>query len=47
MHIKKKSFKQGYLVFVYENKFMKHLGKFRKHWLGPYEVVYVIEAGAA
>jgi hypothetical protein len=26
---------------------MKHLGKFRTHWLGPYEVAYVIEGGAA
>jgi hypothetical protein len=24
---------------------MKHPGKFRKHWLGPFEVVYVIEGG--
>jgi hypothetical protein len=26
---------------------MKHPGKFRTHWLGPYEVVYVKEGGAA
>jgi hypothetical protein len=26
---------------------MKHPGKFRTHWLGPYEVVYVMEGGAA
>jgi hypothetical protein len=25
---------------------MKHPGKFRTHWLGPFEVVYVIEGGA-
>jgi hypothetical protein len=35
-HIKKKEFKQGYLVLLYDNKFMKHLGKFRTHWLGPF-----------
>jgi transposase InsO family protein len=46
-HIKKKAFKQGDLVLVYDMKFMKHLGKFRTHWLGPYEVVYVTEGGAA
>jgi hypothetical protein len=32
---------------VYDNKFMKHPGKFKTHWLGPYEVAYVIEGGAA
>ena len=46
-HIKKKEFKQGDLVLVYENKFLKHLGKFKTHWLGPYEVAYVIEGGVA
>jgi hypothetical protein len=46
-HIKKKSFKQGDLVLVYDRKFMKHLGKFRTHWLGRYEVVYVTEGGYA
>jgi hypothetical protein len=46
-HIKKKAFKQGDLVLVYDNKFMKHPGKFQMHWLGPYEVVYVTELGVA
>jgi hypothetical protein len=45
-HIKKKAFKQGDLVLVYDNKFMKHLGKFRTHCLGAYEVTYVTEGGA-
>jgi hypothetical protein len=46
-HIKKKAFKQGDLLLIYDNKFMKHLGKLRTHWLGPYEVVYVMEGGVA
>jgi hypothetical protein len=46
-HIKRKAFKQGYLVLVYDNKFMKHPGKFRTHWLGPYEVTYVTEGGVS
>ena len=29
----------------YNIKFMKHPGKFRTHWLGPYEVVYVTKGG--
>jgi hypothetical protein len=40
-HIKKKEFKQGDLVLVYDIKFIKHPGKFRTHWLGPYEIAYV------
>jgi hypothetical protein len=46
-HIKKKSFNKGDLVLVYGNKFMKHPGKFRTHWIGPYEVAHVIKGGAA
>jgi hypothetical protein len=40
-HIKKKAFRQGDLVLVYDSKFMKHPGKFRMHWLGPYEVAHI------
>ena len=36
IHIKKKDFKQGDLVLVYDSKFMKHPGKFRTHWMGTY-----------
>jgi hypothetical protein len=44
-HIKRKSFKEGYLVFIYESKFFHHPGKFRTHWLGPYEVKTVRDGG--
>jgi hypothetical protein len=37
-HIKKKAFKQGDLALVYDSKFMKHLEKFKTHWLGPYDI---------
>jgi predicted SnoaL-like aldol condensation-catalyzing enzyme len=46
-NIKKKAFKQGDLVMVYDSKFMKHPGKFKTHWLGPYEVAHVTEGGVA
>ena len=46
-HIKKKAFKQGDLVLVYDSKFIRHPGKFRMHWLGPYEITYVTEGGVA
>ena len=33
-----KSFKEGDLVLLYDNKFLQHPGNFGMHWLGPYEV---------
>ena len=44
-NIKRMSFKEGDLVLVYDNKFLQHPGKFRMHWLGPYEVKIVTEGG--
>jgi hypothetical protein len=35
------------MVLVYDTKFMKHLGKFRMHWIGRYEIAYVTEGGVA
>jgi hypothetical protein len=46
-HIKRKAFNQGYLVLIYDNKFMNHPGNFKTHWLGPFEVAYVTEGGVA
>jgi hypothetical protein len=37
-NIRWKSFKEGDLLLVYDNKFLQYLGKFRMHWLGPYDV---------
>jgi hypothetical protein len=44
-HIKRKSFKEGDLVFLYDNKFLQHPGKFIMHWIGPYEVNIVTYGG--
>jgi transposase InsO family protein len=46
-NIKKKAFKQGDLVLVYDSKFIKHPGKFRTHWLGSYQIDHVTEGGVA
>jgi hypothetical protein len=46
-HIKKKALRQGDLVLLYDSKFIKHPGKFRMHWLGPYDIAYVTEGGFA
>jgi hypothetical protein len=35
-HIKKKKFKVGDFVLLYDSKYLQHLGKLRMHWLGPY-----------
>ena len=44
-HIKSKTIKEGDLVLMYDNKFARFPGKFRMHWLGPYQVKHVIEGG--
>jgi hypothetical protein len=46
INIKKKIFKEGDLVFLYVNKFFQHIGKFRMHWLWPYEVNTIIYGGS-
>ena len=45
-HIRTKQFKVGGLVLMYENKFLKHLGKLKTHWIGSYVVVHITEVGA-
>jgi hypothetical protein len=44
-HIKRKMFKEGDLVFLYDSKALQHPGKLRMHWLGPYKVKDVIDGG--
>ena len=44
--IKKKHFQNGDLVLLYDSKFMKFPGKFKRHWKGPYIVQKVIDGGA-
>ena len=45
-HIRTKQFKVGGLVLMYDSKFFKHPGKLKTHWLGPYVVACITEAGA-
>jgi hypothetical protein len=42
-HIKKKNFKEGDLVLMYDRKSFQNPGKLKMHWLGPYELKYVID----
>jgi hypothetical protein len=44
-HIKKKNFKEGYLVLMYDIKSIQYPGKLRMHWLGPYKVKIVTHGG--
>jgi hypothetical protein len=44
-HIKRKNFKEGDLVLLYESKYLQHPGKFRMHWIAPYEVNIVTYGG--
>lgn len=45
-HIKVHTFKENDLVLLYGNKFEKFPGKLQMHWLGPYVVKEVTDAGA-
>ena len=45
-HIKKKIFKGGYLVLLYDSRYLQHPGKFKMHWLGPYKVKGITNGGA-
>ena len=44
-HIKSKTLQIGDLVLLYDNKFLKFPGKFKAHWLGPYQIQQVTEGG--
>ena len=45
-HINIKTFQIGDLVLLYNSKFIKFPGKFKTHWLGPYQIQEVTEGGA-
>ena len=45
-HIKNKQFQVQGLILMYDNKFLKHPGKLKKHWLGSYIVTYITNGGA-
>ena len=44
-HLKnrKKSFKKGDLVLLYDTQCCKHLNKLKMHWMGPYWLVQVFD----
>ena len=44
-HVKNKIFQIGYLVLLYDSKFVKFPGKFKTHWLGPYQIQQVTGGG--
>jgi hypothetical protein len=44
-HIKKKKCKEGYMVLLYDNKYLQHPGNLRMHWIGPYQIKFVIGGG--
>jgi hypothetical protein len=45
-HIKTKVFIQGDKVLLYDNRYQKHPGKLRMHWLGPFIVAEIRPSGA-
>jgi hypothetical protein len=44
-HIKRKTFKEGDLVLLYDSKLLQHPENLRMHWLGPYEVKSITDGG--
>ena len=44
-HVKKRTFKEGDLVLMYDKKSIQHLGKLRMNCLGMYEVQIVTDGG--
>ena len=46
-HIKNKTFQIRDMVLLYDSKFIKFPGKFKTHWLGPYQIQRITEGGAA
>ena len=44
-HTNFKQFQIEDLVLLYDNKFLKHPGKFRTHWLGPSVIIHITERG--
>ena len=44
-HIKRKMFKEGDLVLLYDSKVLQHPWKMKMHWLGPYEVKDITDGG--
>ena len=45
-HIKSKTLQIEDLVLLYDSKFIKFPGKFKTHWLGPYQIQQVTEGGS-
>ena len=43
---KKKSFKDGDLVLLYDSRYRKHPRKLKMHWMGPYWVVQFFDNGS-
>ena len=45
-HASTKHFKVRGIILLYHSKFLKHPGKLKMHWLGPYLIVHITDAGA-
>lgn len=44
-HIKQHTFKNEDLMLMYDSMFIKFLGKFQMHWLGPYIIKEIMDGG--
>ena len=44
-HMRTKQFKVEGLVLLYDSKCLKHPGKLKTHWLGPYVITRITNVG--
>ena len=44
-HIKSNKLQVSGIVLLYDSKFLKHPGKIKTHWMGPYVVFQVTKGG--
>jgi hypothetical protein len=44
-HIKKRNFKVGDTILLYDSKYLQHPRKLIRHFLGPYQIKFVTDGG--
>ena len=45
-HIRINPSEEGGIVLWYDHKLFKHPSKLKTHWLGPYRITHITDAGA-
>jgi hypothetical protein len=43
--LRRRTSRKEIYVLLYDSKYLQHPGKFRMHWLGPYEIKSITNGG--